>query len=100
MSATVSRKITPEMLRAVAQAELGIVSAADSIPRRALTTAPMSHSQSRIWFIQQLDPSSAVYVIPIALRLIGNLDTNALSGALSEITRRHEILRTTFYQED
>ncbi|HEX2225288.1 MAG TPA: amino acid adenylation domain-containing protein, partial [Thermoanaerobaculia bacterium] len=52
--------------------------------------------QQRLWFLQQLDPGSAAYNIPGAVRLSGDLDGAALSRSLSEIVRRHEVLRTSF----
>ncbi|HEX8129403.1 MAG TPA: amino acid adenylation domain-containing protein, partial [Pyrinomonadaceae bacterium] len=57
---------------------------------------PLSYAQQRLWFIQQLDPQSAAYNIPAAVRMHGRLDIAALEQALSEIVRRHEILHTTF----
>jgi amino acid adenylation domain-containing protein len=57
---------------------------------------PLSYAQQRLWFIQQLDPHSAAYNIPAAVRLHGRLDIAALEQTLSEIVRRHETLRTTF----
>ncbi|APR77523.1 Malonyl CoA-acyl carrier protein transacylase [Minicystis rosea] len=60
---------------------------------------PPSFGQERLWFLHQLDPSSPAYVVPLALRLSGRLDVDALARALSEIVRRHEVLRTTFVSE-
>ena len=57
---------------------------------------PLSFSQQRLWFLDQFDPGSAVYNLPIALRLSGALDVSALERSLQEIVRRHEALRTTF----
>ena len=61
---------------------------------------PLSFAQQRLWFLDQLEPGSAVYNIPMALRLTGPLDWRRCSGAFSEIVRRHEALRTTFTLED
>ncbi|QSQ26196.1 amino acid adenylation domain-containing protein [Pyxidicoccus parkwayensis] len=57
---------------------------------------PASFAQQRLWFIQQLDPSSTAYHIPLALSLRGPLDAGVLERALAEWVRRHEVLRTTF----
>ena len=57
---------------------------------------PLSFPQERLWFLQQLNPESASYFVPRALRMRGRLERAALEGALGEIVRRHEILRTSF----
>ncbi|HEX7240317.1 MAG TPA: condensation domain-containing protein, partial [Longimicrobiaceae bacterium] len=61
---------------------------------------PLSFAQERLWFIDRLEPGSAVYNIPVAWRLGGELDVEALERALGEIVRRHETLRTTFAEVD
>ncbi len=55
----------------------------------------LSFAQERLWFLEQLQPEAAAYNLPVALRLDGSPRVGALSGALSEIVRRHESLRTT-----
>jgi natural product biosynthesis luciferase-like monooxygenase protein len=57
---------------------------------------PLSYSQQRLWFLDQLHPASAAYVVPFAYRVRGPLDVAALESALSEIVRRHGVLRTVF----
>ena len=57
---------------------------------------PLSFSQQRLWFIDQLDPGNSVYNFPAAVRLKGPLNVAALKQSLDEIVRRHEALRTTF----
>lgn len=57
---------------------------------------PLSFAQQRLWFLQQLDPQSAAYNVPRAVRLAGPLNVSALRRSLSEVVRRHEVLRTTF----
>ncbi|MDZ8084001.1 MAG: amino acid adenylation domain-containing protein [Nostoc sp. DedQUE12b] len=57
---------------------------------------PLSYAQQRLWFLDQLEPNSASYNIPLALRLVGNLNQAALEQSLQEIIDRHEALRTNF----
>ncbi len=57
---------------------------------------PLSWAQERLWFIDQLESGSATYNIPMAMRLIGELDLTVLEQTLCEIVRRHEVLRTSF----
>nr|MDQ3957938.1 amino acid adenylation domain-containing protein [Actinomycetota bacterium] len=56
----------------------------------------LSFAQQRMWFIDQIDPASSTYNVPIALRLTGELDVSQLERALDAIVARHETLRTTF----
>jgi len=65
-------------------------------PRTHSEQLPLSWAQERLWFLNQLEGSSATYNIPGVLRITGNFDLNAFEQALSEIVRRHEILRTSF----
>ncbi|HEX7184130.1 MAG TPA: amino acid adenylation domain-containing protein, partial [Thermoanaerobaculia bacterium] len=57
---------------------------------------PLSFAQERLWFLDQLEPGSALYNVPAALRLSGELDLGALERSFGEVVRRHEILRTTY----
>src|SRR5215213_1515021 len=57
---------------------------------------PLSFAQQRLWFLNQLEPESAFYNMPSAMRLTGKLSKDALERSLNEIVRRHEALRTTF----
>ncbi len=57
---------------------------------------PLSFSQERLWFLNQLEPASCVYNLCYALRLRGRLAVPALARSLRELVRRHESLRTTF----
>ncbi|WP_230579561.1 non-ribosomal peptide synthetase, partial [Xenorhabdus bovienii] len=58
---------------------------------------PLSFAQQRLWFLGQLDPAASLaYHIPVALRLIGQLDRHALITALDRLVARQESLRTRF----
>ncbi len=59
---------------------------------------PCTHQQEGLWFEQRLDPASATYHIPFALRLRGTLDLPALRRALGTVVARHEALRTRFVE--
>ncbi|MEV4342295.1 amino acid adenylation domain-containing protein [Streptomyces sp. NPDC049590] len=68
------------------------------IPRRPDDGAPvpLSFAQHRLWFLDQLEPGRAVYNVSASLRLRRPVTTAVVRGALDELTRRHEVLRTTF----
>lgn len=57
---------------------------------------PLSFSQQRLWFLDQMEPGNSAFYIPCVVRLSGNLRVDALEKSLNEIIRRHEALRTTF----
>ncbi len=58
-----------------------------------------SFAQEGLWFLNQLEPDSAAYNVPLTVRLEGALNIAALEKSLSEVVRRHESLRTTFRVE-
>ncbi|HEX8695435.1 MAG TPA: amino acid adenylation domain-containing protein, partial [Longimicrobium sp.] len=70
------------------------------VPVERTGALPLSFAQERLWFLDRLEPESAVYNVPAAWRLGGALDEAALERALGEIVRRHEALRTTFTEVD
>ncbi len=61
---------------------------------------PASFAQQRLWFIQQMEPSSSAYNMPYAMRLRGALDLGAMERALDAVRARHESLRTVFAFEE
>ncbi|MGE7450413.1 amino acid adenylation domain-containing protein, partial [Pseudomonas qingdaonensis] len=68
-------------------------------PRGAGEPAVLSYAQQRQWFLWQLEPESTAYNVPVALRLKGDLDLEALRSSFQAMIDRHEILRTTFQQD-
>jgi amino acid adenylation domain-containing protein len=57
---------------------------------------PLSFAQERLFFMDHLEPGSAFYNLPGAIRLHGKLAPDILKKALNEVVRRHETLRTSF----
>ncbi|GAB1537494.1 hypothetical protein NUACC21_01380 [Scytonema sp. NUACC21] len=61
---------------------------------------PVSFAQQRLWFLQQFEPESGFYNIPVAVRFQGQPNIIALEHSLNHIISRHEALRTNFIQVD
>lgn len=61
---------------------------------------PLSFAQERLWVFEQLYPAAQAYNIPVALRLHGALDRQALRQALDGLVARHEVLRSTYFAVD
>ena len=60
---------------------------------------PLSFAQQRLWFVEQLADRRPLYLLPLALRVCGELAVRPLAAALGEVVRRHEVLRTVFAVE-
>ncbi len=56
----------------------------------------LSFAQRRLWFIDQMNPHSSAYNVPLVLGIAGHSDLAPVEQALAEIVRRHEVLRTRF----
>ncbi len=70
------------------------IAPADALEPEAVL--PLSFAQQRLWFVDQLQPGSPLYNVPLAYRLEGPLDVEALLKSLRSIVERHEVLRTVY----
>ncbi|MGC2698348.1 MAG: amino acid adenylation domain-containing protein [Candidatus Angelobacter sp.] len=66
------------------------------IARTQSGSAPLSFSQQRLWFMDQLYSDNGAYIVGAAVRLNGELDVTALQQALETIVQRHDVLRARF----
>ncbi|HLX07384.1 MAG TPA: amino acid adenylation domain-containing protein, partial [Thermoanaerobaculia bacterium] len=84
---------------AAAAAATGAAAAPKLLPVARQGELPLSFAQQRLWFVDQLEPGSAAYNMPWALRLLGALgerQVTVLRRTLAAVVRRHEALRTCF----
>ena len=63
-------------------------------PRPRPASVPLSYTQERLWFVEQLGTLNGAYNELLPVRLRGALDAAALARGLDELVRRHETLRT------
>ena len=61
---------------------------------------PASFAQERLWIIERVEEATALYTVPVTLRLRSGLDETALRRALDLLAARHEILRTGLEERD
>ncbi|MGW5450480.1 amino acid adenylation domain-containing protein [Nocardia sp. NPDC003979] len=79
---------------------IGTGSGQELLPQERPEIIPLSFAQQRMWFLNRFDPVSAVNNMPIAVRLSGALDVDALRAAVRDLVTRHEVLRTMYPQVD
>ncbi|QOC94750.1 non-ribosomal peptide synthetase [Micromonospora craniellae] len=68
------------------------------VPRPA--AVPASYGQQALWLVDQLGGPGGRYVVPVVLRLSGNLDEAALRSAVQDVVSRHEVLRTLLVERE
>jgi hypothetical protein len=67
-----------------------------AVRRSDRTKAPLSFTQTRLWFLEKLGNLGTTYHLPAIVRMEGRLVVPALEHAIDQLIRRHEILRTRF----
>lgn len=70
------------------------------VPCDENSPAPLSFAQRRLWFLGELGIGDVEYLMPLAAELEGPLNIPALETSVQVIERRHDVLRTTFVQND
>ncbi|MFT4127116.1 MAG: amino acid adenylation domain-containing protein [Gordonia sp. (in: high G+C Gram-positive bacteria)] len=65
-------------------------------PAERPALVPLSAAQTRLWFINRMDPAAGTYNMPGAVRLGSTVDVAALEAAIGDLLERHEPLRTRF----
>lgn len=61
---------------------------------------PLSYAQERLWFLEQYQPGTTTYTVPVVVRVAGPLDATAVSARLTALTARYEALRSRFATTD
>jgi amino acid adenylation domain-containing protein len=69
-------------------------------PLSATAEPQLSFAQERMWFLDRFAAGTGAYHVPVALRLDGPLDAEALRGALDDVAARHGALRTRIAERD
>ncbi|MEU0032370.1 amino acid adenylation domain-containing protein, partial [Streptomyces sp. NPDC006335] len=93
LSALFDRPTVGELARVV-ERSVQIVTTAPITRAPRDQALPLSFAQQRLWFLDQLEPGSAEYNVPVRTRWRGPLHAGALHAALGAIVARHEVLRT------
>jgi hypothetical protein len=100
--------LTPDVRAAISEHKVEILAFLRATGAKARTTElplqriprdgklPLSFSQQRLWFIDQLEPDTSLYNVTKATRIRGPLRVGSLERSLNEVVRRHEALRTSF----
>lgn len=88
--------VRARIARAGTRLRQGSTHSGGGLPVQPPGPVPLAPGQAGIWFSEQLRPGTPRYNVPLAVRLTGPLDVDALRAALDAVTARHEALRTVF----
>ena len=100
LKALFERSSIAQLAEFITAAQRSDIPPIERVDRASLERLPLSFAQERLWFIHQLDPTSAGYNVPGAVTIRGQLDVDQLEQALNRIIERHENLRTVFLNEE
>jgi amino acid adenylation domain-containing protein/thioester reductase-like protein len=89
-----------ELIGEAAQSGATTITQIAPIDRTRFERLPLSFAQERLWFLDQLEPGSANYNVPMAFTIHGELEIAQLEHAFDRIIARHENLRTLFPSRD
>jgi amino acid adenylation domain-containing protein len=90
-----AKKLLEERLRGLAARKATVPAGIPRLDPRP-DQVPLSAAQQRLYFLDQLEPGSAEYLMPAAWKLTGPLDTDVLAAAVDDLVARHEQLRVIF----
>ena len=78
LKALFERPSVVQLAELIAAAEKSGVPAIRPVDRSKLEQMPLSFAQERLWFINQLEPESVAYNLPVAVTISGELDTERI----------------------
>ena len=100
LKAIFERTSVAKLAESIATAAKSEVSAIRPVDRTQWERLPLGFAQERVWFLNQLEPGSVAYNLPVAVTIRGELDIDQLEQAFNLIIARHESLRTLFPSQD
>ncbi|MDH6196198.1 amino acid adenylation domain-containing protein [Mycobacterium frederiksbergense] len=90
----------PTVAQLAPRVDAGSGGRAPLTPQQRPDVIPLSYAQQRLWFLNRFEGGVATYNMPVAFRINGELDVQALGAALDDVIARHESLRTVFLDVD
>ncbi|WP_218080278.1 non-ribosomal peptide synthetase [Anthocerotibacter panamensis] len=67
---------------------------------QAPTIHPLTYGQRALWFLHQLNPTSASYNVALSVRICSGVEPQALRQVFQDLVTRHAALRTVFPVQD